>query len=295
MTIRILPAVDDARARGRPAVALETSVLAQGLPHPRNLETAERMEAAVRENGGEPAWTWVSDGEVRIGATPDDLRRLVEDDAAAKAARRDLPALVGAGALGATTVSAAVWIARRGGIEVAATGGIGGVHPGGTDVSADLLELARTPVTLVCSGPKSILDPVATAERLDELGIAVIGYRCHRLPFFVVREVDVPLEHRVETPREVADTIRARRELGVEAATVVCNPVPDGYALEMGEVVDAVERCRDEAASAAVRGKDVTPFLLGCLARRTSGATLEANVALLESNATLAAQVAAAI
>lgn len=294
--------VAEALDAGRPVVALETSVLAHGLPHPRNLEALERMERAVREAGAEPAWVCVLGGAVRVGTPREDLQRLAQEGGVARVARRDLPAAVARGRAGAATVSATVWAAHRAGVEVAATGGTGGVHPGtgdvrrGTgDVSADLLELARTPVTLVCSGPKSILDPVATAERLEELGVLLLGYRCDRLPFFVVREVDVPLEHRVETPQAAARVARARRALGVESALLLCNPVPQPLALNPEEVRLALEECLRRAAREGVAGKAVTPFLLACLAERTAGRSLLANLALLEANARLAGEVARAL
>ncbi|MGH2723769.1 MAG: pseudouridine-5'-phosphate glycosidase [Actinomycetota bacterium] len=280
-----------ALAAGRPVVAVETSVLSHGLPRPENEEAARRMAAAVRERGGEPAWVWVGGGSVRLGATDEDLARLCDPTHVAKVARRDLPMAVAGGGLGGTTVSATVWATRRAGISVAATGGIGGVHRGTGDVSADLAELARTPVALVCSGPKSILDPVATAERLEELGVGLLGYRTGRLPFFVAREAPVPLEHRADDPAAVAAVLRARAALEVGSALLVCNPVPAEAALDPTEVGAAVERCLERAAGAT--GKEVTPFLLRCLAEETGGRTLRANLALLEANAALAADVAA--
>jgi pseudouridine-5'-phosphate glycosidase len=284
--------VRQALAEGRPVVALETSVLAQGLPPPRNLEAAERMDAAIRAGEAVPAWVWVSGGAVRIGATLDELRALAEDPSTAKAARRDLPVLVAKGRPGATTVSATVWAAHTAGIAVATTGGIGGVHPGSGDVSADLLELARTPITLVCSGPKSILDPAATLERIDELGLAVIGYRCDRLPFFVTLEAPYPLEHRADAPVEVARAARAAGDLGIRSALLVCNPVPEDAALDAEEVAAAVASCRREAEADGVLGKALTPHLLACLGKTTGGRSVDANVALLESNARLAGQIA---
>lgn len=288
-------AVAEALDAGRPVVAVETSVLAHGLPSPRNLEALERMERAVREAGAEPAWVSVLGGAVRVGTPPDELRRLAQGGGAAKVARRDLPAAVAWGRTGATTVSATVWAAHRAGVEVVVTGGTGGVHPGTGDVSADLLELARTPVTLVCSGPKSVLDPAATAERLEELGILAVGYRCDRLPFFVVREAGVPLEHRVETPQAAARVARARQALGVESALLLCNPVPEAHALDPEEVRLAVEESLRRAAREGVAGKAVTPFLLSCLAELTGGRSVEANLALLEANARLAGEVARAL
>ncbi len=273
-------------------VALETSVIAQGLPPPRNAECVERMTGAVRSSGAVPAWIGVVDGRVLVGLTDPQLEAFAEPGRAAKVARRDLPSAIASGGLGASTVSTTIWAASRLGILVTATGGIGGVHPGTGDVSADLVELSRTPVLLVCSGPKSIVDPVATAERLEELGVAIVGYRCDRLPFFLAREADVELEHRVDDPASAAALVRAMRRLEAPSGILLCNPVPAGLAMDPGEIAGAVRECQESAAREGVRGKDVTPFLLSCLAERTGGASLEANLALLESNAGLAAEVA---
>ena len=286
--------VRDALGSGRPVVALETSVLSHGLPADAAGRAAADMDAAVRNRDGVPAWIWTDEGAVRIGAGPKDLERLIETRSL-KVARRDLPAAVARSDSGGTTVSATLWAAHRAGIEVAATGGIGGVHPGYGDVSADLGELGRTPATLVCSGPKSILDPAATLERLEELGVPVIGYRCDRLPFFVVRETSVELDHRADDPGAVANVVRARRVLGIDAALVVANPVPEDAALSPDEVAAAVDECRDRASDRGIAGKALTPFLLRCLGERTGGAAVGANLALLASNAGLAAEVAAEV
>jgi pseudouridine-5'-phosphate glycosidase len=253
------------------------------------------MTAAIRERGAEPAWVFVGAGSLRVGATDRDLERLTRDDAVSKVARRDLPMVVAKGGLGATTVSATLWAAHRAGIEVAATGGIGGVHRGSGDVSADLLELARTSCTLVCSGPKSIVDARATVERLDELGVALVGYGCDRLPFFVVRETGIALEHRADTPRDVAAIARARQDLGLESALLICNPLGDDRALSAEEVDSAVLACEERGARDDIRGKSVTPYLLSCLAELTNGRSLEANIALLVANAGLAADIASAL
>lgn len=297
MTDRLVVArrVRHALSAGRPVVALETSVVAQGLPPPRNLEAARAMTSAIWDRRGEAAWIFVADGAVRVGATEDDLERLAGGERVDKVARRDLPIAAARGGLGATTVSATLWAAHRAGIEVVVTGGIGGVHPGTGDVSADLLEMARTPGVLVCSGPKSIVDPAATVERLDELGVAIVGYRCDRLPFFVVRETDIALEHRADTPEEVAAMARARRELGVESTLLVCQPVPEENGVPEGEVATAVRACEERARTERVSGKQLTPYLLSCLAERTAGRSLAANVCLLEANAALATEIAAAL
>lgn len=291
MTVEIAPEVRAAIGGGRPVVALETSVLTHGLPEPANRRAAESMIRAIRGGGAEPAWVWTDGGSLRVGATDRDLDRLLNGDAA-KVARRDLPMALATGGMGGTTISATLWAANRAGIEVMATGGIGGVHPGSGDVSADLLELARTAGTVVCSGPKSILDPAATLERLEELGVAVIGHRTDRLPFFVVRDSGLPLEHRVDDAAGIAAAARARRDLGVRSALLVCNPCPEEAALPLDEVASAVERCSDLARAEGVGGKALTPALLACLSEETGGRTLEANLALLEDNAALAARVA---
>jgi pseudouridine-5'-phosphate glycosidase len=256
------------------------------------------MSAAIRSAGAVPAWIGVIEGDVVVGLSADELRVFAEPGGATKVARRDLPVAVASGDPGATTVSSTIWAAHRAGIVVGATGGIGGVHPGSGpgdgDVSADLLELARTPVLLVCSGPKSIVDPVATAERLEELGVGVVGYGCWRLPFFLAREAPVDLDDRVDEPVEAARIARALGELDAAAAVLLCNPVPEGFAMDAGVVEDAVRACERIAEREGVRGKAVTPFLLSCLSERTDGESLEANLALLESNARLAGEVAAA-
>ncbi len=288
---------DEVRAAlqaGGPVVALETSVLAQGLPPPRNLEAAKAMAAAISARGAIPAWIAVVEGAVRVGLAHGEIEELAEPGRATKVARRDLaPALAG-GALGATTVSAMLWAAHRAGIAVAATGGIGGVHRGGRDVSADLVELARTPALLVCSGPKSIVDAEATLERLEELGVAVVGYGTDLLPAFVARHAGLSLEHRVDSPFQAAAMAAAGRDLAA-GAILLCSPVPDAHALPLDRVEDAVQRCEARADAEGVTGKARTPFLLACLAEETGGDSLEANLALLESNASLAAEVAVAL
>jgi pseudouridine-5'-phosphate glycosidase len=287
--------VREALHEGRAVVALETSVLAQGLPYPRNLEAMDAMTRAIRARGAEPAWVYVKPGALQIGASEADLTRLATEGMTVKVARRDLPMVVAGGHLGATTVSATVWAASRAGVEVTVTGGIGGVHVDSGDVSADLVELAGTPGTLVCSGPKSIVDPVATMERIEELGIGLLGYRCERLPFFVVRETDLRLEHYATSPDEVAAISLRRRDLGVATTLLVCNPIPAEHAMDAVAVSDDVRGCIEEAQRRDVSGKDVTPFLLSCLSEKTGGASLEANLALLESNAALGADIAVAL
>jgi pseudouridine-5'-phosphate glycosidase len=296
VTFLLSDEVATAVAAGRAVVGLETSVIGQGLPYPRNLECVERMETAIRGIGATPGWIGVVDGAVRVGLEQAELERFAQPDAAVKVARRDVPVAVASGSLGATTVSATIWAAHRSGIGVAATGGIGGVHPGPRpDVSADLFELGRTPIVLIASGPKSIVDPAATAEKLEELGVALVGYGVDRLPFFLARETPVELEHRVDTPEGAAAIARAHRSLGVPAAIVVCNPIASEHALDRDAVLAATARAEARLEEAGVVGKAVTPFLLRALAEETAGRSLEANLVLLEDNARLAAEVAQAI
>jgi pseudouridylate synthase len=292
--VRTSGEVAEALASGTGLVAMETSVVSQGLPPPRNLECVERMSSAVRAAGAVPAWIGVVDGEVVVGLSEERLRVFGEPGAASKVARRDLPFALAAGGLGATTVSSTIWAAHRAGLTIGATGGIGGVHPGSGDVSADLLELARTPVLLICSGPKSIVDPIATAERLEELGVGVVGYRCDRLPFFLAKEAALDLDQRVDDPEQAARIVDALAAMQARAAVLLCNPVPDAFAMDPTTVQEAVRACERIAERTGVRGKDVTPFLLSCMAERTDGESLQANLALLEANARLAGEVAAA-
>ncbi len=312
--LRVGDEVRDALEAGHGVVALETSVIGQGLPHPRNEECARRMSGAIRTAGAVPAWIGVADGEVVVGLGAGELARLADPaGGATKVTRRDIPMAVAGRAIGATTVGATIWAAARAGVEVGATGGIGGVHraadrgrdpgpdlgadPGarGLDVSADLLELAHTPGLLVCSGPKSIVDPVATAERLEELGVAVVGHGVDRLPFFLAREAPVDLEHRVGSPAEAAAIARAARGLEVRSTVLLCNPVPADAAMDADEVAAAVAEAERRAGLEGARGAGRTPFLLAALADITGGRSLEANLALLEDNARVAGLVAAAI
>jgi pseudouridine-5'-phosphate glycosidase len=302
-TLRIADEVREALASGEPVVALETSVVAQGLPPPHNLDAARRCAAAVRAGGAVPAAIAIVEGRIVVGASDAELARLADPARApAKAAARDLAALVTAGRDASTTVSATAAIAATARIRVFATGGIGGVHripdgeppAGAADVSADLLELARSPVCVVCAGPKAILDVAATAEALETLGVPVLGWRTSELPAFYSDGSGVPLEHRVDDAERVARVLAlhwgplARRE-GVVLAVPPPEPVPR-------EVIEAaVTSALAAARSRGVRGKAVTPFLLDAVARATQGRARAANIALLERNAAVAAEIAAAL
>ncbi len=302
--VRESAAVRAARAAGRPVVLLESSVLAQGLPIPANREASERMVAAVRGAGAEPAISAVVRGTPALGLEADELERFLARDGVRKVSARDLAAAMLAGADGATTVAASLAIGRLAGLRVFATGGIGGVHrelPTATpaswarDESADLLELARTPMVVVCAGAKSILDLPATLERLETLGVLVVGYRTARLPGFLTADAGLPVPHTVEHAAEVAALWRHQRALGRSEAVLVVQPPPAGAALPADVVDGAVAEALAAAGRDGVAGAAVTPYLLGAVQRATGGRSLAANLALLEANARLAGEIAAAL
>jgi pseudouridine-5'-phosphate glycosidase len=281
-------------------VALETNVLAHGLPAPANLESAEAQATAVRKAGAEPAIVGVVGGRIVVGVDTDELHRLVggsEDvhrPAPWKVAARDLPYVLARGLDGATTVSATAAIADAVGIGVMATGGIGGVHPGGLDVSADLPQLTRVRTVLVCSGPKHVVDPAATSEWLETHGVLVVGYRTEHLPAFLAPGW-LNLEHTTDTVAQVADLVRAHRALAAPGAIVLVQDPPADSAMDPDELIELSAAATAAASKAGVRGKSRTPFELDWLARRTGGRSLAANLALLEANAGLAGEVAAAL
>jgi pseudouridine-5'-phosphate glycosidase len=296
--VRIAPEVAAALRDGAPVVALESSVLAQGLPEPANREAAERMVSAVRARGAVPAITAVVAGVPAVGLTEAELGRFLARAGVVKLSARDIPLAMARGADGATTVAATLVLAHAAGIAVFATGGIGGVHredgpPGAVrDESADLLELARTPMVVVCSGAKSILDLEGTMERLETLGVPVAGYRTSELPGFFTTATGIGLPARLESPAEVAGAYRAQRALGRRQSLVVAQPPPEAYALTRSVVDAAVVAGLERARAQRVRGGAVTPFLLTEVQRVTAGKSIGANLALLESNAALAAEVA---
>lgn len=290
------PTVAAARAAGRPLVALESSVLAQGLPAPANREADRRMRAAVAARGAVPAVTAVVRGVPTLGLEGEALERFLARDGVAKVSARDLPVTMAQGRDGATTVAAALVLAARGGLDVFATGGIGGVHREAPfDESADLAELARTSVVTVCAGAKSILDLPATLERLETLGVTVVGYRTDEFPGFFTARTGLPVPARVDTPAAVARILLAARALGRPGGVLVVQPPPASAALDPTLVASAVTEALATAATAGVRGPAVTPHLLAAVERATGGRSLAANLALLEANAALAAEIAVAL
>ena len=291
--LRVFPPVADALAWSRPVVALESSVLAQGLPIPANREAAERMTNAVERAGALAAVTAVVRGVCTLGVDGNELERLLQRDGVRKVSARDLPVAMAQQADGATTVAASLAIASAAGATVFATGGIGGVHRDAIfDESGDLGELARTPMVVVCAGAKSILDLPATLERLETLGIIVVGYQTDELPGFFTHTTGLRLPARAESAKEVAAIHRAARALGRTQATLVVQPPPADVALDAKVVDGAVGQALAEARAQGVRGAAVTPFLLAAVERATGGKSLRTNLALLEENAFLAGAIA---
>ncbi|MEI5099941.1 pseudouridine-5'-phosphate glycosidase [Streptomyces sp. PmtG] len=302
--------VQTALARRRPVVALESTIIAHGLPRPRNLHVARELEQVVRDEGAVPATVAVLDGRPHVGLDKEQLERIAghagstgdtgrsEREAIRKLGHRDLPLAVATGASGATTVSATALLAARAGVRVFATGGLGGVHREWTvtqDESADLGLLARTRITVVCAGVKSILDVAATLQRLETLGVAVAGYATERFPGFYLADSGHPVDWTLRTPDEVADVMRAQDALaGPESALVVANPVPEAEQLDPALHARVLDQALRECDAQGVTGQAVTPFLLDYLVRHTDGASLEANLAAVRGNVRLAARVAAA-
>jgi pseudouridylate synthase len=292
------PEVADALASGRPVVALESTIISHGLPRPDNLRIARQIEDAVRSGGAVPATIAIVAGTARIGLDDAALERVAGDPDAVKVSVRDIATVAARGGVGATTVASTAHLATRAGIRVFATGGLGGVHRGATetwDESADLTTLSRTPVLVVCAGVKSILDVGATLERLETLNVGVLGYRTDRFPGFYLRDSGFALDWRVDSPEEVAAVLRARIRLGTEQyGLVLANPIAEADELDSALHDDVLVRGLAAARTSGVHGKAVTPFLLDWFHRETHGASLAANVALVLSNARLAAEVAAA-
>ncbi|HLL71179.1 MAG TPA: pseudouridine-5'-phosphate glycosidase [Pyrinomonadaceae bacterium] len=285
--------VETAIGSGQPIVALESTVIAHGLPRPSNLETARRLEQIVRAEGATPATIAILDGKFCVGLNSAQLEHIATSRDVHKISRRDLPIAAARNWDGATTVASTIWIAERAGIKVFATGGIGGVHRGALpDVSADLPELAGTRLVVVCSGAKIVLDLPATREWLETYGITVVGYGCDELPAFYTRTSGLPVDVRVDTPYEAAAIARAQFELEKDGALLVCVPVPAASEVPPDVLRETLEAALAEAERAQINGRELTPFLLSRMSERSGGATLRANIALLENNARVAAQIA---
>jgi len=287
-----------ALADGRPVVALESTIVTHGMPYPRNLETALGVQDVVRAHGAVPATVALVDGVPRVGLPDADLEALAAGQGVAKASRRDLPALAAAGRSGGTTVAATMYLAHLAGVPIFATGGIGGVHRGAAstwDVSADLDELASTPVAVVSAGAKSILDLPRTLEVLETRGVPVVGFGTDEFPAFFARTSGLPVDSRVDTPEQLAAVLLAHRRLGLRGGVLVANPVPEADALPADEIDAVIARAVDEAERAGVGRRNLTPYLLARIVELTDGRSLTANIALVRDNARVAALTAVAL
>ena len=293
----ISPEVQQALSEGRPVVALESTIISHGMPYPKNVETALRVERTIRENGAVPATIAIIGGRLKAGLSESEIEYLGKTGrAVAKVSRRDLPVIVANHADGATTVATTMLIAHMAGISVFATGGIGGVHRGAEttmDISADLEELAQTPVMVVCAGAKSILDLGLTLEYLETKGVPVIGYGTDELPAFYTRQSGFGVDYRVDSPEELAAMFRAQRALGYRGGMLVTNPIPEQYAMDKTVIDAAIEQALRECAEQGVHGKETTPFLLARVVELTGGESLESNIQLVLNNARVAALTAA--
>ncbi len=295
----IAPEVAFALSEKRGVVALESTIIAHGMPYPRNVETALKVEEQVRRYGSVPATIAILDGRLKVGLRAAEIRRLGElGQEVMKVSRRDMPYVISKGLPGATTVASTMIIARMAGIRVFATGGIGGVHRRAEttmDISADLQELARTSVAVVSAGAKAILDLGLTLEYLETYGVPVIGYRTSEFPAFYTRRSGLQVDNRIDTVEEMAQLLRAKWALGLEGGVLIANPIPETYQMDHYQIEQAISRALGEADARGITGKAITPFLLERIESLTSGASLEANIQLVLNNAKVGAQLAAAL
>ena len=291
--------VREALAAGKPVVALESTIISHGMPYPQNVETALNVEKIIREHGATPATIAIIGGRLKAGLTPEEIDYLGKTGSGVtKASRRDLPILVAKGADGATTVTTTMMIAAMAGIEIFATGGIGGVHRGAEttmDISADLEELAHTPVMVICAGAKSILDLGLTLEYLETKGVPVIGYGTEELPAFYTRRSGFSVDYRLDTPEELAQAFHVKRELGLAGGMLVTNPIPEEYSMDPATINAAIDKAIAEANEQGIHGKATTPFLLAKVKELTGGDSLDSNIQLVYNNAALAADTAVAL
>ena len=295
----VAPEVAQAVAQGKPVVALESTIISHGMPYPQNVETALKVEQIIRDNGAVPATIAILGGRLKAGLTPEEIEYLgKQGQAVTKASRRDLAVLVARKADGATTVTTTMMIAHMAGIQIFATGGIGGVHRGAEttmDISADLEELAATPVMVVCAGAKSILDLGLTLEYLETHGVPVIGYGTKELPAFYTRTSGFEVDYRMDTPEEIAAAFHASRELGLKGGMLVTNPIPEEFAMDHDVINKAIDEAIAQAKAQGIHGKATTPFLLAKVKELTGGDSLDSNIQLVFNNARLAARTAAAL
>ena len=295
----VAPEVAQAVEEGRPVVALESTIISHGMPYPQNVETALNVEKIIRENGAVPATIGIIGGRLKAGLSADEIEYLGKKGLeVTKASRRDLAVLVARGEDGATTVTTTMIIAHMAGIKVFATGGIGGVHRGAEttmDISADLEELASTPVMVVCAGAKSILDLGLTLEYLETHGVPVIGYGTKELPAFYTRKSGFEVDYEIDTPAELAAAFKAGQDIGMKSGMLVANPIPEEYSMDADVINAAIDKAIEMAKEQGIHGKDTTPFLLATVKDLTGGDSLDSNIQLVYNNAALAAKTAAEI
>ncbi len=297
--LSLSPEVAQALQQGKPVVALESTIISHGMPYPQNVETALKVEQTIRDNGAVPATIAIINGKLKAGCTPEEIEYLgKKGQAVTKASRRDLPVLIARGEDGATTVTTTMIIAAMAGIQVFATGGIGGVHRGAEttmDISADLEELAQTPVMVICAGAKSILDLGLTLEYLETKGVPVIGYQTDELPAFYTRHSGFNVDYRIDSPEELAATFKAKLDMGLKGGMLVTNPIPEQYSMPADVINKAIDQAIEESKQLGIHGKQTTPFLLAKVKELTGGDSLASNIQLVLNNARLAAKTATAL
>ena len=293
--IKINPVIKKALEEGKPVVALESTIISHGMPYPKNVETALKVEQTIRDNGATPATIGIIDGVAIVGMTPEEIEEFGKRKGILKASRRDLPVIYAKKLWAATTVASTMIIAAQAGIEIFVTGGIGGVHRGAQetmDISADLQELAKTNVSVVCAGAKAILDLPLTMEYLETMGVPVLGYKTKELPAFYTPHSGLNVDYEVDTYEEFASIIKEKRDNNLQGGVLITNPIPDEYAMDAKIINDAIEEALKRANEQGIKGKESTPFLLKTIVELTGGDSLESNIALVLNNAKLGANIA---
>lgn len=294
--LKISPEVQFALDNNRPVVALESTIISHGMPYPQNVQTAETVENIIRDNGCVPATIAIINGIMTVGCTSEEIDMLGRAGTTVpKVSRRDLPVIIASGSMGATTVATTMYIAHLAGIDVFATGGIGGAHRNSEktmDISADLDELQQTGVMVVCAGAKSILDIGLTLECLETRGVPVVGYRTNDMPAFYTQKSGFRVDYRLDTPAEIARAFAVKKAIGMQGGMLVVNPIPDAYAMDSDYIAENINRAVAEAESLGIHGKETTPYLLDKIQKLTGGRSLAANIQLVYNNARLASEIA---
>jgi pseudouridine-5'-phosphate glycosidase len=294
----INPEVAAALKSGKAVVALESTIISHGMPYPKNVETALNVEKIVRENGAIPATIAILKGRLKVGLTADEIEYLGKAKDVVKCSRRDIPFIIAKKLDGATTVASTMILAAMAGIKIFATGGVGGVHRGAQetfDSSADLLELAQTDVAVVCARAKSILDIGLTLEYLETNGVPVVGYQTDELPAFYTRKSGFGVDYRIDSPEEMAQTLKAKWDLKLKGGLIIANPIPEAYAMDLDTITKAIEEALKQAQRDGIKGKESTPYLLAKVKELTGGDSLDSNIQLVYNNAKVGAQVAVAL